>query len=138
VKAISIQQPWAWAIVQGYKKIENRSWDTKHRGPILIHAGIKVDRDGLDFVFETIAEQTGRSIAGLVKDYKHQTWLGGIGGVADITDTIRREPGRDYNDPWFFGPVGLVLENANALPDPIPLKGKLGLFNVPDELVTPR
>jgi hypothetical protein len=38
MKALSIRQPWAWLIVNGYKDIENRSWATKFRGPVLIHA----------------------------------------------------------------------------------------------------
>jgi hypothetical protein len=39
LKAISIRQPWAWLIVNGYKDIENRIWAAKLRGPVLIHAG---------------------------------------------------------------------------------------------------
>ncbi|WP_245839042.1 ASCH domain-containing protein [Yersinia kristensenii] len=38
MKALSIRQPWAWLIVNGYKDIENRTWNTKCRGPVLIHA----------------------------------------------------------------------------------------------------
>ena len=36
--AISVHQPWAWAIVAGHKIIENRTWAVRHRGPIAIHA----------------------------------------------------------------------------------------------------
>lgn len=38
MKALSIRQPWAWLIANGYKDIENRSWRTNYRGPVLIHA----------------------------------------------------------------------------------------------------
>ncbi|HDU8694716.1 TPA: ASCH domain-containing protein, partial [Morganella morganii subsp. morganii] len=38
MKAISIRQPWAWLIVNGHKDIENRSWRTKYRGQVLVHA----------------------------------------------------------------------------------------------------
>lgn len=38
MKVISVQQPFATLLVQGHKIIETRSWKTKHRGPILIHA----------------------------------------------------------------------------------------------------
>jgi ASCH domain-containing protein len=37
--ALSIRQPWAWAICAGCKDVENRSWNTKHRGPFVVHAG---------------------------------------------------------------------------------------------------
>lgn len=40
MKVLSIQQPWASLIVQGHKRIETRSWNTKYRGDILIHASI--------------------------------------------------------------------------------------------------
>ena len=36
MKALSVQQPWASLIADGYKTIEVRSWATKHRGPLLI------------------------------------------------------------------------------------------------------
>ena len=45
LKCLSIQQPWAWLIVNGYKEIEKRDWLTSYRGPVLIHAGARLDRD---------------------------------------------------------------------------------------------
>jgi len=41
--ALSIWQPWAWLIANGYKDIENRTWWTKFRGPFLIHASKRMD-----------------------------------------------------------------------------------------------
>lgn len=38
MKVLSLRQPWAWLVVQGLKPIENRRWNTGHRGPLLIHA----------------------------------------------------------------------------------------------------
>lgn len=40
-KTLSIKNPWAMLIARGYKDIENRSWQTKYRGKILIHASQK-------------------------------------------------------------------------------------------------
>jgi hypothetical protein len=39
VKCLTVCQPWAWAIVHGRKHVENRTWATDYRGPLLIHAG---------------------------------------------------------------------------------------------------
>lgn len=39
MKAITIIQPWATLIAIGNKQIETRSWSTKYRGPLAIHAG---------------------------------------------------------------------------------------------------
>ena len=38
MKALSLLQPWATLVVMGLKQIETRSWQTAHRGPLLIHA----------------------------------------------------------------------------------------------------
>lgn len=43
MKALTIWQPWASLLAYGAKKYETRSWSTKYRGPIAIHAAtIKV------------------------------------------------------------------------------------------------
>ncbi len=38
IKALSVHQPWAWAIIYALKDIENRGWPIHYRGDILIHA----------------------------------------------------------------------------------------------------
>jgi hypothetical protein len=43
VHALTVQQPWAYAITVGAKTVENRTWTTRYRGPLLIHAGKTVD-----------------------------------------------------------------------------------------------
>lgn len=39
MKVLTVKQPWAWALIHGPKRIENRTWETSYRGPLLIHAG---------------------------------------------------------------------------------------------------
>lgn len=48
MKAITIKQPWATLIALGLKSFETRSWVTKHRGPIAIHAGKSIDREAYE------------------------------------------------------------------------------------------
>jgi hypothetical protein len=45
MKALSVRQPWADCIAEGEKTIEVRSWQTKHRGVIAIHASSRPDTD---------------------------------------------------------------------------------------------
>lgn len=50
MKALTLKQPWAHYVVTrqpdgDYKDVENRSWTTLYRGPLLIHAGAKWDSD---------------------------------------------------------------------------------------------
>lgn len=123
MKAISILQPWAWLIVNGYKPVENRKWATRFRGPVLIHAGKKwgrEQRDDLEFVrshFPSIP---------LPKEFDR----GGIVGSAKVLDCVS---GMDSD--WFFGPYGFVMDEQLALPRMIPYKGALGFFEVPDEIL---
>lgn len=42
MKAITIKHPWASLISLGMKSIETRSWATKYRGPLAIHASARL------------------------------------------------------------------------------------------------
>ena len=44
MKALTIHQPYASLIAVGAKRYETRSWATRYRGPIAIHAGTKEPR----------------------------------------------------------------------------------------------
>jgi ASCH domain len=45
LRALTIRPPWAWAVIYGGKDVENRSWRTAYRGPLLIHASLRPDPD---------------------------------------------------------------------------------------------
>ena len=47
MKGLTIKEPWATLIIEGYKKYEFRSWKTKYRGEILIHAGAGIDKEAM-------------------------------------------------------------------------------------------
>ena len=120
-KALSIRQPWAWLIAQGFKDIENRTWTTRYRGPLLIQASKGMTRDeyGAAVMF---LQHLGKSIelpapADLAR--------GGIVGAAELVDCVERSI-----SPWFVGRYGFVLRDARAMPF-MPLPGALGLFSVP-------
>lgn len=49
MKAITIKQPWATLIALGEKRFETRSWQTKYRGPIAIHAGKTIDKEYCEY-----------------------------------------------------------------------------------------
>lgn len=48
MKVITIKQPWATLITEGLKEYEFRTWKTKYRGDILIHAGKGVDKKAME------------------------------------------------------------------------------------------
>ena len=47
MKALTIKQPWATLIKEGYKEYEFRTWKTSYRGEIYIHAGKGIDREAM-------------------------------------------------------------------------------------------
>lgn len=117
MQAISIRQPWAWLIAQGSKTIENRTWATSYRGPLLIHAGRHIETDYMNaFLLEVNKAENGAA--------KPLIYTGGIIGIVDLVDCVTRS-----NNEWFTGPIGWVLANARPL-EPYPCKGKLGIFEV--------
>lgn len=117
MKAISIRQPWAWLIVNGFKDIENRSWDTKYRGAVLIHAAKTKPTVAEWYEAQTICQRLGISFPSFAAMDK-----GGIVGYTHITGTTRESA-----SPWFFGPVGFQLSGSKPLPFQ-PLKGRLSFF----------
>lgn len=48
MKVLTIKQPWATLIMQGDKRFEFRSWQTKYRGDLLIHAGKGIDKENVE------------------------------------------------------------------------------------------
>ena len=50
MKVLTLKQPWASLVANGYKVYEFRTWKTKYGGEILIHAGCSVDKEWLDKV----------------------------------------------------------------------------------------
>lgn len=121
--ALSIRQPWAWLIIAGLKDIENRSWPTRFRGPVLIHAA---KAWGPDEHYDANEVDLGRSpVDGSALPTTHPPKLyqrGGIVGVAEIVDCVTSHASR-----WFVGEYGFVLANARPLPF-MPVRGALGFF----------
>lgn len=122
MKTLSIRQPWAWLIVNGYKDIENRSWATKFRGRMLVHASKSMTRqDYADAQFVAASQ-------GIAIPKPEELERGGIVGAVDVIDCVPSSA-----SPWFFGDWGFSLAKAEKLPFQ-PLKGRLGFFEGPDLL----
>ena len=56
MKVLTIKQPWATLIMQGDKRFEFRSWQTKYRGELLIHAGKGIDKEAVKRMKKYIPE----------------------------------------------------------------------------------
>jgi hypothetical protein len=112
MKALTVRQPYANAILYNGKDIENRSRNWNVRGTIAIHAAAKVEKN-VEFP----------------KKFNKPIVTSAIIGVVDIVDCVDK-----HRSKWFNGPFGYVLVNPRPLAKPIPCKGKLGFWNVPPEV----
>ena len=122
--ALSIRQPWAWAITNAGKDIENRDWSTRFRGPVCIHAAKGMTRNEFDG-FVALARAMNRNglwAGDLIPEPKALS-RGGIVGVCDIVACVEAS-----TSPWFFGRYGFALRNTRPVPF-IPVKGALGFFD---------
>lgn len=116
IPALSIRQPWAWLVVNGFKDIENRSRRTNHRGPLLIHAGLSTS-DYNSATAEWLRQKYGVVIPTELE-------FGAILGLVEVVDCVSNHP-----SPWFHpGGFGYVLAKARRLSPTYPCAGKLGLF----------
>ena len=95
VPMLSVRQPWAHYILRYGKDVENRTWQTRYRGRVLLHAPLKA-----------MADATPDMPRGCVI------------GLAEIIDCVT-----EHDSPWFAGPVGLVLGRRIELSAVISAKG---------------
>lgn len=131
MKALSISQPWSWLIVNGIKDIENRKWTTSYRGLILIHAPKQPDHNlfqNNDLYFPFAWERLGFELPPLPQKRDNYDY-GGIVGYATLQKVVTKS-----DSPWYIpGYYGFVLTQRRPI-DLIPLRGQLGLFDVPTEI----
>lgn len=131
--ALSIQQPYAELIVRGIKRVENRTWWAKHRGPLLIHAARSRERLGdYDYKADGIAkaDMAFGAIIGVVN-------LGSIFEKRLVNAVVTDHPRLRWllNDPHVEGPRLWLLDTPRKFIEPIKWPGERQLFYVPDEVV---
>lgn len=119
--ALSVRQPWAWAIFNG-KDIENRSYISVNtgrmeEGPVCIHAAQGMTHDEYEQAAAYIEQR------GLKCPPPAELVRGVIIGTVNVVSIVT-----ESNSPWFEGQCGLVLADQKRLPEPIPCSGALGYF----------
>jgi hypothetical protein len=144
MRALTVRQPWAWAIIHGGKDVENRTRNIAgdYRGPVAIHVALGFAE--LDEHWKRqIAREVGRlSRAGLPgnervashvadpdepRHHVHRRYghRGAVIGVVDLYDVGRARQSRwAMGDHWH-----LCLSNPRPI-EPIPARGRLGLWRL--------
>ena len=104
MKALTIRQPWASLIALGVKTIETRSWPTRYRGPIAIHAGLRHPYKDLDH------------LPGDVEDGFEVRWLGGWRVAWDLTTpTMGLDLWHEESDTEADLPLGAIVATATLV-----------------------
>jgi hypothetical protein len=117
-RALSIRQPWAYAILHLGKDVENRPWRTHRRGRILIQASLNVRREG----------------ALKLKLDPDELPTGAIVGSVEIADCTQNSKSKwAIRGQWHW-----ILKNPRVLAKPIPFKRTLGFMRVPSKLLNGR
>lgn len=123
--ALSVRQPWAELILERQKQIEVRSWSTRHRGPLWLHAGRTPDPDAAQFF-------------GL-----GELPLGCFVGLIEVMDIVPFDPDHWHKwrahhlspGPWRAGLFAWMIENPIRLKRPVRAAGQTGLFAVAPDIL---
>jgi hypothetical protein len=137
MKAITLYQPFAALIAIGAKRIETRSWSTNYRGPLAIHAAKGFPKWAKDLSKESPFSETLYSrFVGL--EIWRQLPLGSIVATCELENCALitshfvfhegEEQERFFGD-YTPGRYAWILTNVKALPEPVPAKGALGLWD---------
>ncbi|GAA3940565.1 hypothetical protein [Hymenobacter algoricola] len=148
MKALSLIQPYATLIMLGYKQYETRSWSTKHRGTLAIHASAGKPAWARKVCQENMHIRQVLSAHGLTFDTLPRAAVLGICQVnhmlkicapsaAESEHEIEAGDLRpvevacgDYTPGRWAWDLDKVLE----LPTPIPQKGALSIWELPTEV----
>ncbi|MGF6357119.1 hypothetical protein ABIE27_005058 [Paenibacillus sp. 4624] len=157
MKTVTIIQPWTTLVALGVKTLETRSWATKHRGPLAIHAGQKVDKEAclIPKIREVLSKHgindwselpTGAVIAkSVLTDVFsisrpfHHTELSAV-HLSSLDQNIQKMWGTPemigvrLPDEYHFGDYSdgrfaWQLDDVVQLQEPVPAKGQLSLWN---------
>ena len=128
IRGLTIRQPWASLIALGHKRIETRSWSTRHRELVAIHAAKGFSRDQREFagVERALGRLPSRIPRGAIIAVARISDVTPTHEVASLISGLERHLG-DYSD----GRFAWALEDVRPLKEPIPCRGALSLWRLP-------
>lgn len=123
MKVLTLKQPWASLVAEGIKTYEFRSWKTKYRGKILIHAGYGVDKDYMKkFESLNLNFPAGKILA-----------VAEIEDCLELDDQLNKEIIEENNIAYgnkIRTGYAWKLTNIKKINYDKEIKGKLGLWNI--------
>lgn len=139
--ALTITQPWASLIAVGAKRIETRSWPTKHRGPLAIHAAKSLPAEAREAFFLQPVRDALWSIAGSIEDLPRGAVIATV-ELADVIAIVNTSSSKYRGDIWLPPPsperdfgnfargrYAWILREPRFLVRPVAVGGRLGLWD---------
>lgn len=128
---LTLHQPWAWLVVNGHKKLENRPWRSHFTGKILIHASKRADC----YEYDDLAAQIFKKHKITVPLFQTIDF-GAMVGWAEFGPMQNRAPQSSRLAKWFTGPFAWPILDAVAFPQPChKLRGYQRMWRTPGNLV---
>ncbi len=129
MKVLTIKQPWASLIILGYKRFEFRSWQTKYRGDLLIHAGLGVDKEAMTRLAKYLPEELPKGeIIGKVK------LVDCIKMSPEFKELLLNENSEIYKNSVFKENYGWQMTDVQKFDKPIKAKGHLSLWEYDENM----
>lgn len=153
MKALTLTQPWASLVACGAKRIETRSWATKHRGPLAIHAGKMIYEAQLIDLLTRWAVRGGlHPVCGSMGSHHEKIWeklpFGAVIATCTLVDVVPTDSltvgvldqvkrrnglvGYDFTERQFGdftpGRFGWMLEDICPI-KPVPARGYQNLWD---------
>lgn len=125
--ALTVQEPWAWAILRAGKTVENRSWKMPARlvgERVALHTSKTYDHEGASWI---------RHEFGIEVPTPSELSLGAIVGLVKFGESFR--PAK-VSDRWTFGPWCFPVLERTSLAVAVPCRGALGFWPVPPAVAT--
>ena len=123
MKVLTLKQPWATLVAEGIKKYEFRSWKTKYRGKVLIHAGTGIDKEDMEKYSNLDLEFPSRKIIAIVE----------IEDCLELDEKLNKkiieENNIAYGNKIRTG-YAWKLKNVKKIKYRKEVNGKLGLWNI--------
>ena len=123
VKCLSLNQPYAELLISGKKTIEVRRWNTNFRGQFLVHASKKINGEACNRLKIDQAKLVTGAIVGKVNLYDVISYQS---KNSFLKDKNKHFASSNYDNPKY----GFLVNQTNRFEIPIPIRGKLGFFNV--------
>jgi hypothetical protein len=132
MKALTLHQPWAYAVAHLGKDIENRTWKppvalTGQR--VAVHAAKQWDYQR---VWDIVGRWgTARLIDLDLMDFAQiEAQRGHIVATARFVGVLYTS-----DSPWWIGPIGWQFTDVITLAQPVACKGSQGLWTVPADVL---